>query len=501
MTLHTDNPCHPTDDVAWALGPFHRNSSATKASMAQKRVPPEVYWKQKYLESRKYDSKTWAAKKNTRRAEGRFYDRKNPQAKAAYYKSKVKKDGKTPGYISKGGSAAGGAAGTYLGGAMGGPVGGALGGAVGSFLGGKIGHLVEQITGFGDYKVVSNSIMSGGVSPPSIVNSANKGGVIVRHREYIGDILATTGFTLQQFSLNPGLLQTFPWFSQMAMAYEQYRMRGALFEFLSTSSDALLSTATSTALGTVNMATLYDVTDAPFSDKRTMLNHEWSNSRKPSVSFIHPIECKASYNPNNLYYTRAAGVPPGADPARFDFCKFCIATEGMQAAGGVLGELWITYEIELFKQQYHPLVYTDHFRLTGVAAATPLGTGTDLVNAANVARGGTLGGSINTAGTIYSFPANVGSGLYLVQYQAAGVLGPLTGTGIVLTNCAYAPIMQNGLTGTNANAGTTSPIYIHIMYVRVLAQGATIQWGVVGVFPTGALYSDLTITQMSTALV
>lgn len=257
---------------------------STRGSRKYTSQEQAAYWKKQYLASKGMDRKTYS---NYRKMKPANSKPKSYEDKASYYKKKATKE-RGPGYIAKGGTFAGGAIGTALG--------GPLGGAVGSFLGGKIGHLVEQITGFGDYKVMSNSIMSGGVTPPSIVNTANRGGIIVRHREYIGDVLATTAFTVQSFMINPGLFNTFPWLSQIAMGYEQYKPRGMIFEFLSTSSDALLSSATSTALGTVSMATQYDVSDPPFTDKRSMLNHEWSNSRKPSMSFIHPIECKNAFN-------------------------------------------------------------------------------------------------------------------------------------------------------------------------------------------------------------
>lgn len=471
--------------------------------MAEKKawVPPEQYWKERYLAERGYSKETWKAKKASRRAEGRFYDRKNPTAKRAYYKSKVKKDGKTPGYISKGGSAAGGAAGTFLGSAYGGPVGGALGGAVGSFLGGKIGHLVEQITGFGDYKVASNSIMQGGCKPISIVNSSNKGGTIIRHREYIGDILATTAFTTQTFVVNPGLLTSqgcFPWLSSIANNYEQYKMRGCIFEYSSTSSDALLSSATSTALGTVNMATQYDVTDPVFTDKRSMLNHEWANSRKPSQSFIHPIECKKSWTPNTAYFTRPAAVPNGSDPARFDFCKFTIATEGMQAAGGVLGELYVVYEIELLKQQFTNSALTDHFRLGSVTNVAPLGTA---VLGSNLANGGTLGGVINGAGTAYSFPPLLGSGDFLLEVSWAGVSTLTVSPGATLTNCTALPLFCNNSATVNSNLGDTTGIAIYRTILRITSQGAAITFGAGGTLPNAIVCADLFVTQVTNTLV
>lgn len=449
-----------------------------------------AYWKAKAL----------SAGASRRQKQGVKY---SPAQRAAYWRkvaqnnysqgqssTAVKSASKSPGALSGAGAAAGGALGTFLG--------GPAGTAIGSFLGGKLGHLVEHITGFGDYKIEKNTIMTGGMSPPSVINSINRAGVVVRHREYVGDILATTAFTIQTFNINPGLPNTFPWLSQIASAFEQYKLRGMLFEFLSTSSDALLSSATSTALGTVNMATEYDVAEPVFPDKRTMLNHEWSNSRKPSCTFVHPIECKKAYNAQNAYFVRSAAVPGGFDQRQYDFARFSIATEGMQADGGVLGELWITYEVELMKQQFGFLGLTDHFRLSLLTDAAPLG----VVTGSNTKSGGTIGGVINGPGTAYSFPPHVGSGMYLLTWYAKGtVAAAVDNPNFVFTNCIGVNHFVND-TANHLGAptdGTLNLTTLSQLLVRVTAQGAIVTWASV-VVPTGVTAGDLIVTRVADSL-
>ena len=97
--------------------------------------------------------------------------------------------------------------------AVGSTIGAAVGGPPGALLGGSSvegPRLFKAITGFGDYRVEHNTLMLG-VWAPEIVNSANRGSVIIRHREYLGDVNATTAFTLQQYPINPGQQLTFPW--------------------------------------------------------------------------------------------------------------------------------------------------------------------------------------------------------------------------------------------------------------------------------------------------
>jgi len=399
---------------------------------------------------------------------------------------------KDPGVISS----IGGVAGQYIGSTFGGPI----GAAAGSFLGGKLGHLVEKITGFGDYKIANNSIMKGGMSPPYVVNSMNKGSVIIRHREYIGDVKATQVFTVQSFPINPGLASTFPWLSQIAGSFEQFRMRGCLFEFLSTSSDALLSSSTSTALGTVNMATQYDVAHPPFTDKRSMLNHEFSNSSKPSCSFIHPIECKKSRTPVTELYTRFGSVPAGSDPHLYDLGNFQIATEGMQATGGVLGELWVTYEVELMKQQFFIESFTDHWYFSSATAAAWLGVGATK----HVLRpGSTIGGTINDAGNVYSFPDYVPYGKYLCTYFIVGETATVGEVSPSLTNAElidYWVDQDNTFWVQSPGVGTAGNTLTAQFIILVKGAGCTITFGTATIPTTGGVANkgDFWITRIST---
>lgn len=350
-------------------------------------------YRKPYNNNYKHKAKYATAKSNARLAEAR--DKREATKEA--------------GVISAGGGFAGG----LLGEALGGPA-GAL---AGTFLGGKLGHLIEKITGFGDYKIVSNSIMKGGMSPPQIVNSVNKGGFIVRHREYISEVLANIDFTILKYPLNPGQSITFPWLSQIAANFDQYRFRGVLFEFKSTSSDAVLSSATSSALGSVNMATDYDAIDSPYTNKREMLNSLFANSTKPSCNLIHPIECKRSQTPMTLQYVRTGAFPPNTDARMYDLGNFYMATEGMQASGGTLGELWVTYEVEFFKQQVASVAQNDLFNINTPISAALFGVGASSHPASEY---NTIGGRLSDAGQSYIFPNTIGSGKYLFTYAIGG---------------------------------------------------------------------------------
>lgn len=227
-----------------------------------------------------------------------------------------------------------------------------IGRKIGGWLGGKAHSIISKITGLGDYRMHGKGYSANG-GPPQFMGTGRTTTVV--HREYICDIftggtlgLNGTEFDVNYFKINPGDRDTFPWLSLLAQNYEEYRLRGCVFEFKSTSAAALNST--NTALGTVIMATQYDSLDEPFNDKRGMENHEFASSTMPFESVLHAVECKPSLTSiSNTLYVKNGPLPPDADIRLYDLGKFAIATVGMQATNTCIGELWISFEVEFLK--------------------------------------------------------------------------------------------------------------------------------------------------------
>lgn len=230
-------------------------------------------------------------------------------------------------------------------------VGGLYGGAPGASLAGQGADWLARVTGMGDYKVSSNSIFSATTGVPSFSGSSHS--IRVKHREFLGDILSSTQFQISKYPIQPGDPTTFPWLSQVAIAFQEYSIKGLIFQFHSTSANALNSV--NTALGTVVMATQYNPARPAFISKPEMEQYEFSCSSKPSCDLLHPIECMPKETPLRQLYIRTGDLPDGEVPQFYDFGAFYIATVGMQAEA-TIGELWVTYDIEFYKPRLLPAI-------------------------------------------------------------------------------------------------------------------------------------------------
>jgi len=264
----------------------------------------------------------------------------------------------------------------------------------------------------------------GGTDPPKM--SMGKGGMVVSHREYIQDITSSVPFIGENFPLNPGMKQTFPWLSQIADNFEEWIPEAMIFEYKTTSSNTVVNTTNSNpGLGTVIMATQYNSLNNDFGNKQQMENYENAVSVDPSRSVVHGIECAKGQTPLQPMYVRTGDLSATSgvsnDLRFYDLGKMTIATVGQQTNNFVIGELWISYRVRFLKPRLQTGVgnneqgNVDHFRLAGpqgviapvtaVVPARPFGTQTQLLAPA---QGSTLGGVVSGGITVIADQLNIG---------------------------------------------------------------------------------------------
>jgi hypothetical protein len=363
-------------------------------------------------------------------------------------------------------------------------VGSSLGSLVGmKDLGRDAGSWLARVTGLGKYTLHQNSFTKSSDSVPQF-EFAPDGSVIVTHREFVRDITGSPTFEYKTFDICPTESAAFPWLSVMAQAYEQYEFLGLLACYVPTSGDAIAST--NNALGTVMIATEYDVSRKPFHTKSEMEQYMFVTSEKPSKSQIHPVECNPNRDVLNARYmdgpfrTQAAAIDSTAasagsnDIARNLRCtgRLQIATTGQQAVTTV-GELWWTYKVKLSKPRGLP-PGAEGGNLHATQGATPIVSGEAQFAGAIVVDDSTspARGIGVTSDTITLYGERPGT-LIDIVLMADGVTGSGTYTfgSTTLTSCtAVAAYFNNGIDNSGAVsymridqstvAGTTQCVYI-----------------------------------------
>lgn len=345
--------------------------------------------------------------------------------------------------------------------ALGGLGGSALGGLIGmpsagSNIGTGLGASISKWLGSGDYEVAQNSIvaktqnMSGTVPDMHKTNQS----IIVRHKEFVTTINSSTGFQVQgSYDINPGNPYLFPWLSGVAARFQEYKIRGMVFHYVPTSGAAVAST--NAALGAVMLQTSYRSSDTAPVSKIEMLNEYNSNESVPCEPFCHPIECDPKENPFNIQYVKSLVLPNAEDKLLYDLGVTHVAVQGCQTNGNPIGDLWVTYEVELKK----PLVTSNVTQKFQTFGASYTGFDGAHLFESKIASVGTL--PITTSSNTVFFPkGTVGS--FQVQAWIGGGFTSFSWGAATLTNCSLVTgvpgvsDLRTTKTGVADSVGTVS---------------------------------------------
>lgn len=363
---------------------------------------------------------------------------------------------------------------------------------VGKWLGSGIG----SILGSGDYQVMGAqpkyNVLASDVQVPNFSSSRQTN--IVCHREYITDIVGTSGFNITKYAVNPGLEETFPWLATVAQNYQEYRIHGIIFEFRSLITDFV----TGGAPGVIVMATNYNA-DAPlFSSKQEMENSEYAVATKPTLNLIHGLECAANQTVLPEKYVRTGDVPTGQDLRMYDLGNVQVATQGNPAQ--LLGELWISYCVEFFKPRMPTSVGGEvdsvELRRTNFSAPSPFGL---------IGLGKTGGLPASISPTVLTWTAQPGN-KYMVQLTWVGSVAALvTAATLTTTGLKALSAFPNGGGGLWSPPNGTSSITFSGQFsyeCTLVAPGeVTVTMAAGAVLPTGSLDFTALVTTLDAALV
>lgn len=195
---------------------------------------------------------------------------------------------------------------------------------------------------------VNKSLMTGVSAPASKSYStsagkprfASKGGnCTITHREYVGIVSNSTGFSCSGLECNPGSTITFPWLSSMANNYDRYRWRKLGFSYVPS-----VSSATN---GRLTLAFNYNALDSPPASKSQIFSIDPNTEVSCWNGTALDIPCRG----NELYVR--SGLPPSGDLKTYDMGNLLVATD-LGSNTNTIGELYVDYIVELICP--HPAV-------------------------------------------------------------------------------------------------------------------------------------------------
>jgi len=359
-----------------------------------------------------------------------------------------------------------------------------MGDVVGAAIpyGNQLAGMAQHLSGNGDYQI-----------GPQVATFSHNDVQRVKHvsREYLGAI-AGSDFSQLSLRINAGDTQTFPRLSKIAAHYDQYQVNSLVFWYHSTSGESTLSANTN--IGEVVTCDLPDSTMMIPTTKSEMLETPGSKTAKPSLDLAHGIECKEV----PVLFIRH-GDANETNARDYDVGRFVLAVDGANAASTRIGELWVTYDIDLLRSRDSKGQEVGAFRadMKSQVPQTDLFTG----SASGVSiRANTLPITL-LSGNRIMFPQFTNDGDYQIILIFAGVPADqgFTVKAPLITSIDQGSILLNGAETFNndSGAGLTLAVNRAVYAVRVNAPGAAqciVTWASTAQWSPFATYGNFGIT-------
>jgi len=295
-------------------------------------------------------------------------------------------------------------------------------------------------------------------SKPSFLPS--KDGLRVKHREYVGDVGATTSnwSVVNTFSINPGLPSTFPWLSMLAQVFETYEVHSLSFVY-----QAALPTSTA---GTVYLCIDYDPADPAPANKASMM------SNMSAIACSSWASTKLTYVPQHdrlvNKFTRNSSLASSLDIKTYDAGQLFIAAEGFAVSSP--GNVFVEYDITLRIPQIPTTIETaQSLKITYGSTSALSNVNDGYAGNSNLLNSlaGSLASGTGTGAWVCPSP-----GQYLLEYAISGTAnssGNVDGTWAVLSGAASITDL-----GQAVIPESTSALGIYQAIINVADAGATI---------------------------
>lgn len=292
------------------------------------------------------------------------------------------------------------------------------------------------------------------------IKSVGSGDARIRisHAEYIGPVAGSVAYAVTAYSINPGLLSSFPWLATLAGNYESYRFIKLKYCFRT-----LVGSSTA---GTIAMAIDYDAADA--APASLMQLYQYNGSRDSQVWAAETCLIADGPDMHKLpqNYVRQGILAANQDIKTYDIGTFYIATQDMAGASAI-GRLWVEYELELI---------TPQAQVSGISLSAKVVSG-GTVDKANV-----FGSSAVITGGLQI--TAVGKTLTFNQPGQYIVVQNIVGTGL---NAASTVTGSATFTKIEENVSGSLFAYLEIaVTVTDFSQTLVIDWSVTNTSVTGS---------------
>lgn len=171
-------------------------------------------------------------------------------------------------------------------------------------------------------------------------------GFRVVHREWLQQIVSVQTFTgAGRYIVQPGLSDNFPWLSQLASNFENYKVNKMRYVYRNRSS-------TSSAF-TIYIASQYDVNDSEFKSVEEVMNYTGAKEEVCWKDFTYDVRPEKG-RLLRKYMVRTDTLPSGIDPTAYDTALVTICGVGSGAVGTLLGELLVEYDVTFTNPKMNP---------------------------------------------------------------------------------------------------------------------------------------------------
>lgn len=254
---------------------------------------------------------------------------------------------------------------------------------------------------------ISQSVISRGNTARTVGGSGDR----IQNEELIGKVDGSVAFATQyELQLNPGIAGTFPYLSEIAKKFEQYKVHRLRFTYV---------TRTSTSKpGSVMMGTEYNSgTPAP-ANENAMATLRGSVDGSSWTDLDHKVDLSSSAALGPRKYIRSTNV--AGDPKTYDIGTFYLAVADQDDASGI-GKLYVSYDVEFFNPVIasviaQPKCYAMVQQANDIALT--LNARTDINF--NFVR-------VDSIGITNASPITIPAGTYALHFECSCIL--LTGTG------------------------------------------------------------------------